>query len=34
VVSRTLDIRVRQSDGTWLFLRDMVTPIPQPTGTR
>jgi uncharacterized protein (TIGR02246 family) len=32
VVSRTLDIRVRQSDGTWLFARDMVSPIPLPTG--
>ena len=30
VVSRTLDIRVRQSDGTWLFARDMVSPIPLP----
>jgi uncharacterized protein (TIGR02246 family) len=30
VVSRTLDIRVRQSDGTWLFARDMVTPIALP----
>lgn len=28
VVSRTLDIRVRQGDGTWLYARDMVTPIP------
>ena len=34
IVSRTLDVRVRQGDGTWLFLRDMVTPIPQPTPTR
>ena len=30
VVSRTLDIRVRQSDGTWLYSRDMVTPIQLP----
>jgi uncharacterized protein (TIGR02246 family) len=30
VVSRTLDIRVRQDDGTWLFARDMVTPIALP----
>jgi uncharacterized protein (TIGR02246 family) len=30
VVSRTLDIRVRQNDGTWLFARDMVTPIALP----
>lgn len=30
VVSRTLDIRVRQTDGTWLYARDMVTPIPVP----
>ena len=28
VVSRTLDIRVRQADGTWLFARDLVSPIP------
>src|SRR5688572_32326308 len=31
VVSRTLDIRVRQRDGTWLFARDMVSPIPLPS---
>ena len=30
VVSRTLDIRMRQTDGTWLYVRDMVTPIPLP----
>ena len=30
VVSRTLDIRVRQADGTWMFARDMVTPIAPP----
>jgi len=30
VISRTLDIRVRQTDGTWSYVRDMVTPIPLP----
>ncbi|MFN2326429.1 MAG: SgcJ/EcaC family oxidoreductase [Gemmatimonadales bacterium] len=30
VVGRYLDIRLRQADGTWLFYRDMVTPVPQP----
>jgi uncharacterized protein (TIGR02246 family) len=34
VVSRTMDIRVRQPDGTWLFARDMVSPIPLPTKTQ
>jgi uncharacterized protein (TIGR02246 family) len=29
VVGRYLDIRVRQADGTWLFYRDMVSPISQ-----
>jgi uncharacterized protein (TIGR02246 family) len=33
VISRTLDIRVRQDDGTWLFARDMVTPFPMPPKT-
>ncbi len=34
VVSRTLDIRERQNDGTWLFSRDMVSPVPlPPTGS-
>jgi uncharacterized protein (TIGR02246 family) len=28
VVSRYLDIRLRQADGTWLFYRDMVNPLP------
>ncbi len=34
VVGRYLDIRLRQADGTWLFYRDMVTPVPRqpPTG--
>jgi uncharacterized protein (TIGR02246 family) len=27
VVGRYLDIRLRQADGTWLFYRDMVSPI-------
>lgn len=31
VVGRYLDIRLRQADGTWLFYRDMVTPVPSPT---
>jgi uncharacterized protein (TIGR02246 family) len=31
VVSRYLDIRLRQPDGTWLFYRDMVMPVPLPT---
>jgi ketosteroid isomerase-like protein len=31
VVGRYLDIRLRQPDGTWLFYRDMVTPVPAPT---
>jgi uncharacterized protein (TIGR02246 family) len=33
VVGRYLDIRLRQSDGTWLFYRDMVSPVP-PAGPR
>lgn len=28
VVSRYMDIRLRQPDGTWLFYRDMVSPVP------
>lgn len=28
VVSRYLDIRLRKADGTWLFYRDMVSPVP------
>jgi uncharacterized protein (TIGR02246 family) len=31
VVSRYLDVRLRQADGTWLFYRDMVNPVPPPT---
>ena len=30
VVGRYLDIRLRQADGTWLFYRDMVSPVPAP----
>lgn len=30
VVSRYLDIRLRQPDGTWLFYRDLVSPVPPP----
>lgn len=30
VISRYLDIRLRQADGRWLFYRDMVSPIPPP----
>jgi enamine deaminase RidA (YjgF/YER057c/UK114 family)/ketosteroid isomerase-like protein len=30
VVGRYLDIRLRQPDGTWLFYRDVVTPMPLP----
>ena len=30
VVGRYLDIRLRQADGTWLFYRDMVSPVPPP----
>jgi uncharacterized protein (TIGR02246 family) len=29
VVGRYLDIRLRQPDGTWLFYRDVVTPVPR-----
>ena len=28
VVGRDIDIRLRQPDGTWLFSRDVVTPVP------
>lgn len=31
VVGRYLDIRLRQPNGTWLYYRDMVSPVPQPT---
>ncbi len=34
VVGRYLDIRLRQADGTWLFYRDMVSPISQPPANR
>jgi len=30
VVGRYIDIRLKQADGTWLFYRDVVTPVPQP----
>lgn len=30
VVGRYLDIRLRQADGTWLFYRDVVSPVPPP----
>ena len=30
VIGRYLDIRLRQPDGTWLFYRDMVSPVPPP----
>lgn len=30
VVSRYLDVRLKQPDGTWLFYRDMVSPVPPP----
>ena len=30
VVARYLDVRLRQADGTWLFYRDMVSPVPPP----
>jgi uncharacterized protein (TIGR02246 family) len=33
VVGRYLDIRLRQADGTWLFYRDMVSPV-LPTADR
>jgi uncharacterized protein (TIGR02246 family) len=32
VVGRYMDIRLRQADGTWLFYRDMVSPVPHPSG--
>lgn len=34
VVSRYLDIRLRQPDGSWLFYRDMVSPVPQPAAAK
>jgi uncharacterized protein (TIGR02246 family) len=34
VISRYLDVRLRQADGTWLFYRDMVSPVPQPATKR
>jgi uncharacterized protein (TIGR02246 family) len=30
VVAKYMDIRLRQADGTWLFYRDMVSPVPPP----
>jgi uncharacterized protein (TIGR02246 family) len=30
VAARYLDIRLRQPDGTWLYYRDMVSPVPAP----
>ena len=30
IVGRYLDVRVRQTDGSWLYLRDMVIPIAAP----
>lgn len=30
VVARYMDVRLRQSDGTWLFYRDMVSPVSPP----
>lgn len=29
-----LDIRLRRADGTWLFYRDMVSPVPPPDPKR
>ena len=34
VVGRYLDVRVRQADGSWRFLRDMVVPMPQTPAPR
>ncbi len=34
VVGRYLDIRLRQAYGTWLFYRDMVSPVSQPSVNR
>lgn len=34
VVGRYIDIRLRQPDGTWLFYRDVVTPVPPPAPTQ
>ena len=34
VVGRYLDIRLRQADGSWLFFRDMVNPVPQVAESR
>jgi uncharacterized protein (TIGR02246 family) len=33
-LARYLDVRLRQADGSWLFYRDMVTPVPRPTASR
>ena len=34
VLARYLDVRLRQPDGSWLFFRDMVSPVPKPTESR
>lgn len=34
VVGSYLDIRLRQADGTWLFHRDLVTPVPWPAAAQ
>lgn len=34
VVARYLDVRLRQADGTWLFHRDMVSPVPPAAAKR
>jgi uncharacterized protein (TIGR02246 family) len=31
VVGRYIDVRIRQADGTWLFHRDVVTPVVLPS---
>jgi uncharacterized protein (TIGR02246 family) len=33
-LARYLDVRLRQADGSWLFYRDMVSPVPRPTESR
>ena len=33
-LARYLDVRLRQADGSWIFYRDMVTPVPRPTESR
>jgi uncharacterized protein (TIGR02246 family) len=34
VVGRYLDIRLKQADGSWLYYRDFVTPVPAPDAKR